>query len=367
MSVNETLARSILKPLDDIEPQTWSAFHLDVYEASRSFILEPKTLGKALKIKTNAVKLLHKKLANNPRILRDVVSIGNRGDPYGDYEEHYALTRGILEALSDYRFPVHLITSSDAILRDLDLLKKIAEESFLHLSIPIVLNHQLYERFYPKESFERTLFLISCLRQALPGVHISAKVFPLLPCLGDDKESLEKMIKALKKVGVNTIYMGLCEALTAKQIQVFLDTLQDCPEIVERFVTRFALEVEDGFLDEGCVEIKPKERESFHHQKELLLDKYQCKSSVPRYIPKDFRYSNYLLAQRLFYRAYHYESIGQESESIKEIAREIQAMRDTVSKKALIDFSKNQKVKRDIDYFLFNKELKSFGQARLFE
>ena len=367
MSVNEMSVRSILRVIDVIKPYNWSAFELDAYEQVRACLLEPKSLVKPLKIKTNAVQLLHKKLANDVGMLRDVVSVGSMGEPYDKQETHYGLTRGLIQALYDYHFPLHLVTASEGVLRDLDLLEKISKESFLHISVPIVLNHELYERFYPEESFTEVLSLIRHVRLALPKVYISAKILPVLPTLGDDEVSLESMLKALKRVGVDGVSLSLYELFNVKQTQIFLDTIQDFPEFVERFVQRFSLEVEDGLLVQGCAEVKEKDRERFFHKTEMLLKKYQLDSPVPRYIPEDFRHSNYLLAQRLFVRAKHYEDQGQESESIRDIAQKIQSMSDTVSKRELLDFAKNEKVKRDIDYFLFNKELKTFGQAKLFD
>jgi len=251
-------------------------------------------------------------------------------------------------------------------LRDIELLKKIADVSFLHISIPVVLKHELYDRFYPEESFETTLALIKALRIALPQVHISAIVLPLLPLIGDDYESLEVMIQALKRSGAHSLSMSYYEEMNFKQIQILLDTLQDFPEYIELYENRFDLLIEEGVLIEGEVQLKDKDREKFRQKIELLSAKYGLDLTVPRYIPKDFRYSNYILAQRLFKRATLYDKAGEDSSSVREIAQSLQSMDYTVSKRELIAFAKNEKVKRDIDYFLFNNELKVFGQARLF-
>lgn len=366
MSVNETIVRSILLELDLIEPNFWSAFHLDAYEKPRSFFLEPKSFSKPLKIKTNAVRALNKKLSNMGHHLRDVVSIGLEGEPYGEEEAYYKLTQGLLETLVAYRYPVHLMSGSDGMLRDIELLKKIADTSFLHISVPVILKHELYNRFYPKDRFEKSLSLIKSLREALPGVHISAIVLPIIPSIGDDESTLEPMIKALKYMGADSISLSLYEEMGFKQIQILLDTLQDAPEFIEAYRSRFSLELEDGVLVEGEVKIEDKDRRAFMSKVESLLAKYGFDLFPPRYIPQDFRHSNYILAQRLFKRAYLYEKLGEESSSVREIAQSLQKMDCTVSKKELLEFAKDEKLKRDIDYFLFNNELKTLGQARLF-
>lgn len=366
MSVNETSVRSILVHLDSIKPEFWSAFHLDAYEVPRKFFLEPQSFSKPLKIKTNAVKLLNKKLSNCSQHLRDIITIGSKGEPFGEAERHYKLTRGLLETLLLYRYPVHLISSSENILEDIELLRQIAEVSFLHISVPIVCKHPLYDRFYPENNFEEALFLIKSLRLALPDVHVSAIILPMIPTIGDDSHTIEPMLQALKRVGTKSISVTLIDEINVKQLQILLDTLQDFPELIETFEKRFDLEIEDGILIEGAVKVLEKERDKFISTVESLLERYQLSFFVPRYIPKDFRHSNYILAQRLFYRAHHYERLGEESQTVREIADKIQNLLHTVTKKELLEFTKNEKVKRDIDYFLFNNELKTFGQARLF-
>ena len=366
MSVNEASVRSILLPLPLIEPDYWSAFHLDAYVSKRPFCLDPRSCNKPLKIKTNAIGLLRKKLAHEKRPLRDIVTIGFEGEPYVDVERHYRLTRGLLETLLSYGYPVHLMTNSFLVLEDIELLKQIAKSSFLHISVPMVPKHELYERFYPQEDYEEGLALLRALRLALPEIHISADILPLLPTVGDNLASLEEMIKALKRVGVDSIFFHRYELLNAKEIQIFLDTLQDLPDQIDLFVQRFDLVVEEGILIDGTVALSSEEREHFIKANDKLLEKYKVESFVPRYIPEDFRHSNYLLAQRLFMRASLCQKQGEEYQSIVEIAQKIQNMEYTVTKKELLQFALHEKAKRDIDYFLFNKELKVRGQARLF-
>lgn len=366
MSVNETSSRRIWVKLDSIEPHFWSAFYLDAYEKQRSFFLEPKSFTKPLKVKSNAVSLLSQKLSHIQHHLRDIVSIGFKGEPYGEEELHYKLTQGLLEKLLAYRYPVHLVSGSDMILRDIELLKEIADSSFLHISVPVVLQHELYDRFYPKESLEASLSLIKTLRKVLPKVHISAIVLPILPLIGDDQVTIEKMVQTLKGVGTQSLSFTLYEEMPFKQIQILLDTLQDIPEYIELYKNKFSLDVEAGVLVKGEVEVKAKDKEVFSNQVASLSAKYGLDMMKPRYIPEDFRHSNYVLAQRLFKRAHLYDKAGEDSSSVRKIAQYLQGLDYTVSKKELLEFAKNEKVKRDIDYFLFNNELKVLGQARLF-
>ncbi len=88
--------------------------------------------GEFLDAKVNAVHLLRRELrrARPGRVLLSSVT-----DPYQPAEKARRLTRGCLEALLEFRFPVTILTRSPLVLRDLDLFARFRELS-VGLSIP---------------------------------------------------------------------------------------------------------------------------------------------------------------------------------------------------------------------------------------
>lgn len=70
-------------------------------------------------IKANAAEILKKELND---IKKDRVILGSVHDPYQPVEERTQLTRKILEIIKEYDIPVHILTKSPLILRDLDIL-----------------------------------------------------------------------------------------------------------------------------------------------------------------------------------------------------------------------------------------------------
>jgi DNA repair photolyase len=71
--------------------------------------------------KVNAVRILEKELTKRPSGL---VSLSTVTDPYQGPENSYGLTREILIRLASAEFPVSILTKSDLVLRDLDILKR---------------------------------------------------------------------------------------------------------------------------------------------------------------------------------------------------------------------------------------------------
>ncbi len=88
--------------------------------------------GEFLDAKVNAVHLLRRQLrrAAPGRVLLSSVT-----DPYQPAEKIHRLTRGCLEALLEFRFPVSVLTRSPLVLRDLDLLTR-SRDVTVGLSIP---------------------------------------------------------------------------------------------------------------------------------------------------------------------------------------------------------------------------------------
>ena len=60
-----------------------------------------------------------------------VIVLSSATDPYLQIEKKYALTRAALQVILKYRFPVHIITKSDLIERDFDLLHAIDQAAIL--------------------------------------------------------------------------------------------------------------------------------------------------------------------------------------------------------------------------------------------
>lgn len=364
MSVKEYSMRSVLNKATLIEPDFWTAYYLDAYSQKPLSALNHSTAERILKIKKNAVDLLRKHLAMK-RPLRDVVSVGRLCEPYVEAEERYELTRGLLEALSHYKYPVHLQTSSDMILRDVDILEKIASETFLHLSIIMHPEHTVYKHLYTELEHD-PLEVIKKLRRALPTVHISVIISPLIPSIADSLSELEALLKSLRFSGASSVHASLIEDLNEKQTQSLLDILQSDTKLIEKLEEHYELSIDEGELESGCITISSKEREAFAFKFQELVLKNQLKIEVPRYLPLDYRYSNYLLAQRLFRRAALKQSSTQEAHALQKAAYELQDMSYTVHESRLKSWLQEPSLRRDIDYFLFRKELRCLGQATLF-
>jgi DNA repair photolyase len=93
-------------------------------------------------IKANALELLEKQLGNRAKKGQyGFIVLSSATDPYLHLEESEQLTRRILERILYFRFPVHIITKSQLVLRDVDLLRQIDRQAILPADLQGQLPH----------------------------------------------------------------------------------------------------------------------------------------------------------------------------------------------------------------------------------
>ncbi len=101
--------------------------HRCIYCDSRSLCYGIEDFDGEVLVKANAIELLRKELPR--KRARGYISLGSMNDAYMPLEHKLELTRRALEIIAEYRFPVHILTKSDLILRDIDVLATIDERA----------------------------------------------------------------------------------------------------------------------------------------------------------------------------------------------------------------------------------------------
>jgi DNA repair photolyase len=81
--------------------------------------------GEFVDVKINAPEILEKEL--NRRLKRGMVLLGSVTDAYQPIEKKYQVTRKLLEVLLRHNWPISILTKSDLVLRDIDLLRQFKE------------------------------------------------------------------------------------------------------------------------------------------------------------------------------------------------------------------------------------------------
>ena len=141
-----------------------------------------------IEVKANAPELLE--LALKRRRSRCIIGTGSMCDPYMPIEQELGLTRKCLELIERYGYGVSLITKSDLILRDLDLLKRIHEKTKCVVQMTLTTcDEDLCRIIEPHVcTTRRRGEVLEILRDA--GIPTIVWMCPILPFINDTEENI---------------------------------------------------------------------------------------------------------------------------------------------------------------------------------
>lgn len=148
--------------------------------------------------KPNAAELLERELSR-PGYTARTIAIGTNTDPYQPVERNYGLMREILEVLDKCNHPVGIVTKSALVLRDLDILSRMAERSLVKVALSVTtLDRKLARAMEPRAATPaKRLAAIKGLAEA--GIPVSVMVAPVIPALTDSE--MESILQAAFDAG----------------------------------------------------------------------------------------------------------------------------------------------------------------------
>jgi len=203
-----------------------------------------ENMAKTLSVKVNSSELLEKQLSRRARKGGyGIITFSSSTEPYMPIEEKLKLTRKLLEIILKYKFPVHVLTKSKLVLRDLDLMKEIDKNAVLPSDLKPKLKYGAIISFSvstldeklakilepgapaPKERLET---MKKCKEE---GFLAGVCYIPVLPFISDTEEQLDEMIKTAKDYGADYVLVG---ALT-----LFGNGPADCKTLYYKFLERY--------------------------------------------------------------------------------------------------------------------------------
>ena len=160
-------------------------------------------------VKDNAAEALDKELSKEKWNKNWTVNMATVTDPYQPAENEFKITREILKIFFKHHNALMVTTKSDLILRDVDILKEIAQTGFLNVVITIpVLDEDLRKKIEPKApTIRRRLEVVKQIHDA--GITIGVTSIPLLPYITDNESQLENLIKDISKSGADYLIIDM--------------------------------------------------------------------------------------------------------------------------------------------------------------
>ena len=216
------------------QPDTWFGLkynmnlyrgcqHQCIYCDSRSECYQIKNFNTEVLVKANAIELLEKELAS--KRVKGTIGTGSMNDPYMPLEEDVNLTGRALKVIARFGFPVHIMTKSDLVLRDLDTLCEI-NTRFAAVSFTITTaDDELAKKLEPGAPLVSARFgAMKTLSDH--GIHTGITMMPVLPFIEDDEENIRQIVEKARVHGAAYIIPWFGMSLRDRQRAYYYDKLE---------------------------------------------------------------------------------------------------------------------------------------------
>jgi DNA repair photolyase len=300
--VKEIEAKSILRKHKKIDSWFLSRYNMNLYRGcthncvycdgrAEGYYVEGE-FGSDVAVKINALEVLRRELDPKRKrtpFKRGYVMVGGGvGDSYQPVEEKYELTRKTLALLSEKKFPVHVLTKSTLVKRDVDILKKINENSRAIVSFSFSSTDEKLSRIFEPgvPSSRKRLETISFFKDE--DIACGMFLLPVIPFITDTKEVMEKTIQDAQDVGVDFIIFGGMTLKEGKQKEYFLNVLQ-------QYYPKLVLEYQMIYQGSKWGEAIPDYYSQLHQTFNTLMKQYKIPKRIPPELFKDILSENDLV------------------------------------------------------------------------
>ena len=213
--------------------------HGCIYCDSRSACYRLEHAFEDIEVKENALSLLENALRSKHR--RCMIGTGSMSDPYIPLEMELYMTRRALEIIDRYGFGVTLITKSDRLLRDIDLLKRINDKTKAVVQVTLTTyDDELCKLIEPNVCPTSARFeMLKKLRDA--GIPTAVWLCPILPFINDTRDNLLGILSMCADAGVRGIInFGMGLTLREGNREYFYKMLdRNFPGMKERYIKAF--------------------------------------------------------------------------------------------------------------------------------
>ena len=148
--------------------------------------------------KPDAAERLRKEL-DDPKYRPDVMALGTNTDPYQPVEREQRLTRRILGVLAEYNHSFSIVTKSDLVLRDADIIGPMAAKGMAVVTLSVTtLDRDLARKLEPRAPTPAKRLAAIGTLSAL-GIPTGVLAAPMIPALNDME--LEKILESAARAG----------------------------------------------------------------------------------------------------------------------------------------------------------------------
>ncbi len=248
-------------------------------------------MERKLKVKSNAIEILEKQVAvRAKRGDYGYVVLSSATDPYLQIERKMELTRMALKIFLKYKFPVHIITRSDLIVRDLHILSEIDKVAILPteyeksvgrgviVTFSFTSVSDAVSKIFEPGATLPTNRLLAMEKVVKNGFLTGVSMMPMLPFISDTESSLHEMLKMFRNTNIDYVLpstLSLYGSHAADSKTLVLQAVRkEYPQLIKRYEHYF----EKG---QGLPQFY---KDAFALKMEALLSDYGTRKSIEKSI-----------------------------------------------------------------------------------
>ena len=244
--IKEITAKTILNHVKQPDPWFGLKYNMNLYRGcqhqciycdSRSDCYRIGDFSE-IRVKVNALDLLADVLPR--KRMRGTIGFGSMNDPYMPVEREYQLTGKALEIISSNNFPVHILTKSDLVLRDIDLLENISRV-YAAVSFTITTaDDELARKLEPGAPLPSDRFR-AMLKLAEAGILTGVTMMPMLPFLEDNEQNVLQIVSRAHDSGAAYIIPSFGVSLRPGSREYYYHKLDQLfPGLKEKYINRYS-------------------------------------------------------------------------------------------------------------------------------
>lgn len=191
-----------------------------------------------VRAKENSKEILYQQLSHKRK--KGVVGIGAMSDTYNPFEETYNITREALKVLRDLHFGVCIESKSDLILRDIDILKQIHQDSPTIIKLTVTTTNDELARIIEPNAPSSSKRLAAIAKMASEGLYAGVLMMPILPFINDSPQEIINLVKAAYDANASFIYPAFGVTLRSNQRDYYFEQLDiKFPGLKQRYRERY--------------------------------------------------------------------------------------------------------------------------------
>jgi DNA repair photolyase len=247
MTLVEIKAKSILRKVRHVDSWFVSGSGMNLYRGcahdcaycdgrAETYRVEGE-FGSEIQVKINAVEVLRRELGRDRPGQRELWPLtfpwrggfillgGGVGDSYQPAEARYGIARRTLELFAELEIPVHVLTKSTLVLRDADLLERIARTAGALVSFSLSSADDTLSRIFEPGAAPPSERLSALAALKDRGIAGGVFLMPVIPCVTDSAGQIEATVAAAVTAGARYVLFGGMTLKQGRQSEHFLAAL----------------------------------------------------------------------------------------------------------------------------------------------